>query len=83
MSENKVIIHHIRNATTKITYNGVTFLVDPMLAPKEYYPGFDQAPTVEQKKQRVPMVDLPIPMDQTSQKFRCRYNNSYTYRSLG
>ena len=49
MSENKVIIHHIRNATTKITYNGVTFLVDPMLAPKEYYPGFDQAPTVEQK----------------------------------
>ena len=43
MSENKVIIHHIRNATN---------------------PEFDQAPTVEQKKQRVPMVDLPIPMDQ-------------------
>ena len=64
MSANKVIIHHIRNATTKITYNGVTFLVDPMLAPKEYYPGFDQAPTGEQKKQRDPMVDLPIPMDQ-------------------
>ena len=35
-----------------------------MLAQKEYYPGFDQAPTVEQKKQRVPMVDLPIPMEQ-------------------
>ena len=30
----------IRNATVKVKYNGVTFLVDPMLAPKGAYPGF-------------------------------------------
>ena len=64
MNTNKILFHQIRNATTKITYNGVTILVDPFLAPKEYYPGFEGAPTPEQKKQRVPMVDLPIPMEE-------------------
>ena len=34
MSSEKIIFHHIRNATDKITYNGVTILVDPMLSPK-------------------------------------------------
>ena len=33
-----------------------------MLSPKAYYPGFENAPTLEQKRQRVPLVDLPIPM---------------------
>ena len=64
MNSNKIIFHHIRNATSKITYNGVTILVDPFLCPKEYYPGFSGAPTLAQKKQRVPMVDLPLPMDE-------------------
>ena len=32
---------HIRNATSKITYKGITFLIDPMLAPKDAYPGFE------------------------------------------
>ena len=64
MSTENIIFHHIRNATDKITYNGVTILVDPMLAPKEFYPGFEGAPTIEQKRQRVPMVDLPIPIEE-------------------
>ena len=64
MDSNKIIFHHIRKATSKITYNGVTILVDPFLCPKEYYPGFEGAPTLAQKKQRVPMVDLPISMDE-------------------
>ena len=60
MKSNKIIFHHIRNATSKITYNGITILVDPFLAPKEYYPGFEGGPTLAQSKQRVPMVDLPM-----------------------
>lgn len=54
MSGKKIIYHHIRNSTDKITYNGVTILIDPFLAPKEYYPGFGSSPTLEQKKKRVP-----------------------------
>lgn len=64
MNSNKIIFHHIRNATSKIIYNGIIILVDPFLAPKAYYPGFDGAPTLEQKKQRVPLVDLPISIDE-------------------
>ena len=40
----------IRNSTAKLVYNGVTILVDPFLAPKEFYPGFDMAPKPELKK---------------------------------
>ncbi len=35
-----------------------------MLAPKSFYPGFEQAPTLEQKKKRLPLVDLPIPIEE-------------------
>ena len=66
MNSNKIIFHHIRNATSKIIYNGITILVDPFLAPKAYYPGFAQAPTLEQKKQRVPLVDLQYPLKKFS-----------------
>ena len=64
MNANKIPFHHIRNATTKLIYNGVTILVDPFLAPKAYYPGFDGAPKPEQKKQRVPLVDLPMSIEE-------------------
>lgn len=60
MNTKKIIFHHIRNSTSKIIYNGVTILVDPFLAPKSYYPGFGSAPTLEQKKKRVPLVELPM-----------------------
>ena len=83
MNSNKIIFHHIRNATSKITYNGITFLVDPFLCPKEYYPGFSGAPTLAQKKQRVPMVELPISMEEILKNLDAVYSNSYTLWSLG
>ena len=47
---------HIRNATSKITYKGITFLIDPMLAPKDAYPGFEGT---YNNHLRFPLVDLP------------------------
>ncbi|WP_373741377.1 MBL fold metallo-hydrolase [Neisseria sp.] len=46
---------HIRNATAKITYGGTTFLVDPYLAPKGTYTGFEG--TVNSEK-RNPLIDM-------------------------
>ena len=63
MSE-PIIFHHIRNATSKLTYNGIKILVDPFLAPKGYYPGIELAPTLEGKKTRVPVVDLPLSIEE-------------------
>ena len=37
---NTVEFQQIRNATIKLDYDGTTFLVDPMLAAKNAYPGF-------------------------------------------
>lgn len=34
-------MQHIRNATIKVTYGETTFLIDPMLADKGTYPGFE------------------------------------------
>ncbi len=47
---------HIRNATAKINYSGVIFLIDPFLAKKETYPGFKGTPNSEK---RIPLIDLP------------------------
>ena len=68
MNNKKIIFHHIRNSTSKITYNGVTILVDPFLAPKSYYPGFGSAPTLEQKKKRVPLAELPTSREEVVKK---------------
>jgi L-ascorbate metabolism protein UlaG (beta-lactamase superfamily) len=46
----------IRNATMKLTYAGTTFLIDPMLAVKGAYKGFDGTPRSELRN---PLVDLP------------------------
>lgn len=54
-----VDFQQIRNATIKLRYADTTFLIDPMLAPKDAYPGF--ADTVNSET-RYPMVDLPIPI---------------------
>ena len=59
MSSKNIIFQQIRNATAKIQYNGLTILVDPILAPKGEYPGFDIASTVERKLMRNPLIDLP------------------------
>ena len=63
MSE-PIIFHHIRNSTSKLSYNGIKILVDPFFAPKEYYPGFEMGPTLEIKRKRIPLVDLPISIEE-------------------
>ncbi|MCL6701481.1 MBL fold metallo-hydrolase [Pseudomonas sp. T1.Ur] len=52
----KVDLQQIRNATVKITYGDTTFLVDPMLAEKGAYPGFENT---YRSNLRNPLVDLP------------------------
>ena len=51
-----VDMQQIRNATVKITYGGTTFLIDPMLAKKDAYPGFANT---YRSELRNPLVDLP------------------------
>lgn len=52
----KVELQQVRNATVKITYGGTTFLIDPMLAKKGTYPGFENT---YRSELRNPLVDLP------------------------
>lgn len=49
----------VRNATLRIDYGGVRFLVDPLLADKEAYPGFEGTAN---SQRRNPLVPLPIPL---------------------
>jgi L-ascorbate metabolism protein UlaG (beta-lactamase superfamily) len=51
----KVEFQQIRNATVKISYGDTTFLIDPMLAKKGAYPGFENT---YRSNLRNPMVDL-------------------------
>ncbi|VFB22321.1 MBL fold metallo-hydrolase [Pseudomonas fragi] len=51
----KVDLQQVRNATVKITYGGTTFLIDPMLAKKGSYPGFENT---YRSNLRNPLVDL-------------------------
>ncbi|MDF2796933.1 MAG: saxA [Pseudomonas orientalis] len=51
----KVDLQQVRNATVKITYGGTTFLIDPMLAKKGTYPGFENT---YRSELRNPLVDL-------------------------
>lgn len=55
-SAHKVEMQQIRNATVKITYAGTTFLIDPMLAEKGAYPGFEGT---YRSNLRNPLVELP------------------------
>lgn len=52
----KVDLQQVRNATVKITYGDTTFLIDPMLAEKGAYPGFENT---YRSNLRNPLVDLP------------------------
>ena len=49
----------IRSATIKVSLGDTTFLIDPMLAPKESWPGFEGTMNMDQKN---PVVDLPVPV---------------------
>ena len=55
-STHKVEMQQVRNATVKITYAGTTFLIDPMLAKKGTYHGFEGT---YRSNLRNPMVELP------------------------
>lgn len=46
---------HIRNATGRIEYAGTVFLVDPFLADKGAYPGFEGTPNPDK---RIPLIDM-------------------------
>jgi len=51
----------IRNATVILDFAGKRFLFDPMLAPKDSYPGF---PGTYNSHRRYPTVDLPKPIEE-------------------
>ncbi len=54
----QVQVQLVRNATVKITYADTTFLIDPMLAKKGTYPGFEGT---YRSHLRNPLVELPMP----------------------
>jgi L-ascorbate metabolism protein UlaG (beta-lactamase superfamily) len=54
-------ITQIRNATILIEFGGFRFLVDPVLADKDSYPGF---PGTHNDHVRWPKVDLPLPISE-------------------
>ncbi|MEE4182535.1 MBL fold metallo-hydrolase [Pseudomonas viridiflava] len=60
-ASHKVEMQQIRNATVKITYAGTTFLIDPMLAEKGAYPGFENT---YRSNLRNPLVELPESTDE-------------------
>ena len=55
-----VSYQHVRNATAKIYYSDCVFLVDPFLAEKGAYPGFEGTPNSEK---RIPLIDLAEPAE--------------------
>ncbi|WP_119157270.1 MBL fold metallo-hydrolase [Caldimonas tepidiphila] len=56
-----VAVQQIRNATLKVEYAGTTFLIDPMLARKGAYPGFEGT---YNSHLRNPLVELPMPVEE-------------------
>lgn len=61
VTQKQVHIQHIRNATARVSYGDTTFLVDPMLAKKGAYPGFEGT---YRSEIRNPMLELPISVDE-------------------
>lgn len=60
----EISYQHIRNATAKIEMAGSTFLVDPYLAPKGSYAGFEG--TINSQK-RNPLIDMAEPVEKVLQ----------------
>ncbi|WP_197286203.1 MBL fold metallo-hydrolase [Pedobacter sp. PACM 27299] len=56
-NEKKSSVQLIRNATVVYTYGGKEFLIDPMLAKKGAYPGFEGTANAHLRN---PMVELPV-----------------------
>jgi L-ascorbate metabolism protein UlaG (beta-lactamase superfamily) len=55
----RAVVRQIRNATLRIDYGGVRFLVDPMLDDQGTSPGF---PGSVNSDRRNPLVPLPVPI---------------------
>jgi L-ascorbate metabolism protein UlaG (beta-lactamase superfamily) len=51
----------VRNATLRVDYAGVRFLIDPLLADKGAYPGFEGSANSELRN---PLVSLPMPLEE-------------------
>lgn len=60
-SAKELMVQEIRNATIKVGYGDVTFLIDPMLGAKSLYAA---APGALNEQLRNPLVDLPIPVSE-------------------
>lgn len=60
----EISYQHIRNATAKIEIAGSTFLVDPYLAPKGSYAGFEG--TINSQK-RNPLIEMAEPVEKVLQ----------------
>lgn len=58
-TDTSVTVQQIRNATVKIDFSGVTFLIDPMLSAKGAFPGF---PGTYRSELQNPLVELPLPV---------------------
>ena len=71
MTTSPITYQQIRNATGRIIYSGLTILVDPMLAPKGEYPGFELAKSKERKAMRNPLIDLPITVEDILKDLEC------------
>lgn len=56
-----VTFQQVRSATIKVSYAGTTYLIDPLLADKDAYPGFQGTYNSER---RWPLVPLPIPLSE-------------------
>jgi L-ascorbate metabolism protein UlaG (beta-lactamase superfamily) len=54
-------ITQVRNAMLRVEIGGVRFLIDPMLAEKGAYPGFEGTANSELRN---PLVSLPLPIDE-------------------
>ena len=66
---------HIRNATGKLTIKNTTFLIDPFLAPKDTYPGFEGTFNYQQ---RMPMVDFTFINGQSIKQCNCSGSHTHT-----
>ncbi len=60
-AENRVEVQEIRNATIKVSFDDVTFLIDPMLGAKGAYVA---APGAFNEHLRNPLVELPVPANE-------------------
>lgn len=81
-------IQQIRNATNKIKFGGVTFLLDPWLADKGSMGSFDdisqenyQVPDPVKMVLPMPFYGLPLSREKNQGRSGCLYRHPYPSRS--